>query len=31
MRDSIDAATSASDYGAFAGLIREYVEWSRAR
>ena len=31
MRDSIDAATTASDYGAFAGLIREYVEWSRAR
>src|SRR5258708_31362226 len=24
-------ATTASDYNAFAGLIREYVEWSRAR
>jgi GNAT superfamily N-acetyltransferase len=29
--NSIYAATSASDYAAFAGLIREYVEWSRAR
>jgi len=31
MPASIDTATSASDYDAFAGLIREYVEWSRAR
>jgi GNAT superfamily N-acetyltransferase len=29
--DTIYTATTASDYNAFAGLIREYVEWSRAR
>jgi GNAT superfamily N-acetyltransferase len=29
--DCVDTATRASDYDAFAGLIREYVEWSRAR
>ena len=29
--ETIDAAASASDYAAFAGLIREYVEWTRAR
>jgi GNAT superfamily N-acetyltransferase len=28
---TIYTATIASDYSAFAGLIREYVEWSRAR
>ena len=31
MRDTIYTATTASDYNAFAALIREYVEWSRAR
>ena len=31
MPETIYTATTASDYDAFAGLIREYVEWSRAR
>src|SRR6266851_8359323 len=31
MPDSIYTATTASDYDAFAELIREYVQWSRAR
>ena len=31
MPETIHAAATASDYSAFAGLIREYVAWSRAR
>ncbi len=31
MPENIHTAATASDYGAFAGLIREYVDWSRAR
>jgi GNAT superfamily N-acetyltransferase len=31
MSESIIAASSESDYAAFASLIREYVEWGRAR
>jgi GNAT superfamily N-acetyltransferase len=31
MPDSIYTATTASDYDQFGRLIREYVEWSRAR
>jgi GNAT superfamily N-acetyltransferase len=31
MPDCVYTATTASDYDAFAALIREYVEWSRAR
>ena len=31
MPDTIFAATTASDYGVFASLIREYVDWCRSR
>ena len=31
MPDTIYTAKTATDYDAFAGLIREYVEWSRTR
>ncbi len=31
MPDSIDIASSAADYQAFGGLVREYVEWCRGR
>jgi GNAT superfamily N-acetyltransferase len=31
MTDLIHTAATASDYAAFAGLVTEYVEWSRAR
>lgn len=31
MPETIHAAATAGDYSAFAGLIREYVEWSRTR
>jgi len=31
MPDSIYTATTASDYNAFSGLVRDYVGWCRAR
>ena len=31
MSESISAATTASDYEAFGGLVREYVDWCRER
>ncbi|SPE34498.1 putative N-acetyltransferase CML5 Camello-like protein 5 [Burkholderiales bacterium] len=31
MSDIIYPATTASDYDAFAGLVREYIEWARMR
>jgi GNAT superfamily N-acetyltransferase len=31
MPERIFAATTAEDYAAFAGLVREYVAWTRAR
>jgi len=31
LSDFISTASTASDYDAFAGLVREYIEWARAR